>query len=101
MRPYPYLSSFSSREADAALSIRAERLISRMFSPIATNQIGKSDTRDRAAGWSQRRRLFGSKTQRAIRFEVASTKPWLRNQQAGTARVECLGGSFKRGQRYD
>ena len=74
MRPYPYLSSFSSREADAALSMRAERLISRMFSPIATNQIGKSDTRDRAAGWSQRRRLFGAKTQRAARFEVASTK---------------------------
>jgi len=42
MRPYPYLSSFSSLDADAALSIRAERPISRMFSQITTNQIGKS-----------------------------------------------------------
>jgi hypothetical protein len=66
MRPYPYLSNFSSRNADAALSIRAERLISRVFSQITPNQIGKSDTRDRAEGWSQRRQLFGAKTQRLL-----------------------------------
>jgi hypothetical protein len=42
MRPYPYLSNFASGDADAARSIRAERLISRMFSQITTNQIGKS-----------------------------------------------------------
>jgi hypothetical protein len=72
MQPYPYLSNFSSQDADAALSIRAESLISRMLSQITTNQIGKSDTRDRAEGWSQRRQLFGANTQRAARSEVAS-----------------------------
>jgi hypothetical protein len=66
MRPYPYLSNFSSRDADAALSIRAERLISRMFSQITTNQFDKSDTRDRAAGWSQPAGLFESNTQRLL-----------------------------------
>jgi hypothetical protein len=50
---------------DVALSIRAERLISRMFSQITMNRIGKSDTSDRAPGWSQPARLFESKTQRA------------------------------------
>jgi hypothetical protein len=50
MRPYSYLSNFASGDADAARSIRAERLISRMFSQITTNQIGKSDTKDRAEG---------------------------------------------------
>jgi hypothetical protein len=49
---------------DVALSIRAERVISRMFSQITMNRIGKSDTSDRLAGWSQPERIFESKPQR-------------------------------------
>jgi hypothetical protein len=37
-------------KTDVALAMRTERLISRMFSQIAINRIGKSDTSDRAAG---------------------------------------------------
>jgi len=51
---------------DVALSIRAERLISRMFSRITMNRIGTSDKSDRAAGWSQPKRIFESKPQRAL-----------------------------------
>jgi hypothetical protein len=36
--------------ADVALAIRAERLISRMFSQITIIRIDKSDASDRAAG---------------------------------------------------
>jgi hypothetical protein len=51
---------------DVALSIRAERLISRMFSRITMNRIGTSDKSDRAAGWPQPKRIFEAKPQRAL-----------------------------------
>jgi len=51
-------------KANVPLSIRSERLISRMFSQITANRICKPDTSERAAGWSQPGRLFGAETQR-------------------------------------